>query len=113
MAWREYGTAVGWQVERSAPDLRTKNERREDWKESRYEEIEERERKVSRRLKRIRWMREKGSNGAEKSGVITEGKRLRGKSDVKETERKRCMERASGSAGGRMKLRWRNGDRWQ
>lgn len=58
-------------------------------------------------------MREKGSNGAKKSGVIMEDKRLRGKSDVKETERKRCMERASGSAGGRMKLRWRDGDRWQ
>lgn len=58
-------------------------------------------------------MREKGSNGAEKSGVITEGNRLREKSDVKETERKRCMERASGSVGGRMKLRWRDGDRWQ
>lgn len=66
---------------------------------------------MSRRLESIRWMREKGSNGAEKSGVITEGKRLREKSDVKETERKRCMERASGSAGGRIKLRRRDGSR--
>lgn len=68
---------------------------------------------MSRRLEKIRWMREKGSNGAEKSGVITEGKRLRGKSDIKQTERKRYMKRASGSAGGRTKLRWRDDDRWQ
>lgn len=48
-----------------------------------------------------------------KSKVITEGERLRGKSDVEETRRKKCMERAPGGGHGRMELRWRDDGRWR
>lgn len=45
--------------------------------------------------------------------MITEGERLREKSDLEETGRKKCIKKASGGGHGRMELRWRDDDRWR
>lgn len=47
---------------------------------------------ASKRLEGRRWMKEKGNDGAEKGGMISDGEKLRERMDVEEDWKKRCLE---------------------
>lgn len=48
-----------------------------------------------------RWIKEKGSDGAEKGGMISDGEKLRERMDEEEDWKKRCLESALRGLGRR------------